>query len=128
MRGQTLAAMIVVAFLALQAQVAVAQVLDEDRRIAQLAAEAESAEQHARVASEARERANQLDAQAARYERTARRLEKNWFPNEYKTPSMLQPGYRERQRAANARQAAKETRVLAKRHHQIAIDLRTAPD
>jgi biopolymer transport protein ExbB/TolQ len=123
-----MAAMIVVAYLAGQAQVGVAQVVDEDRRIAKLAAEAESAEQHARVASEARDRADQLDAQAARYERTARRLEKNWFPNEYKTPSMLQPGYRERQHAANARLAAKETRALAKRHRQIAIDLRTAPE
>ena len=123
-----MAAMLVVACLAGQAHVGVAQIVDEDRRIATLAAEAESAEQHARVASEARDRAQQLDAEAARYERQARRLEKNWFPNEYKTPSMLQPGYRERQRAANARHQASETRALAKRHRQIAVDMRNAPE
>ena len=127
MRGQWVAAMIVVACLAGQAHVGVAQIVDEDRRIATLAAEAESAEQHARVASEARDRAEQLDAEAARSERQARRLEKNWFPNEYKTPSMLQPGYRERQRAANARHHASETRALAKRHRQIAVEMRNAP-
>jgi hypothetical protein len=127
MRGTWMAALIVVAGLAGQAQVGVAQVVNEDRRIAALAAEAESAEQHARVATEAGERAEHLDAEAARFEKTARRLEKNWFPNEYKTPSMLQPGYRERQRAANARHAARETRDLARRHHQIAIDIRNAP-
>jgi len=128
MRGQWMAAMIVVAGLAGHAWVGNAQVVDEDRRIATMAAEAESAEQHARVATEARARAEALDAEAARYEKMARRLEKNWFPNEYKTPSMLQPGYKERQRAANARHAARETRDLAKRHRQIAIDIRNAPE
>ena len=122
-----MAAMIVVAGLAGHAGPGAAQVVDEDRRIAMMAAEAESAEQHARVAMEAGDRADRLDAEAARYEKIARRLEKNWFPNEYKAPSMLQPGYKERQRAANARQAARETRALAKRHHQIAIDIRNAP-
>ena len=126
MRGQWVAAMIVVAGLAGWAPTGAAQ--DEDRRIAVMAAEAESAEQHARVHAAARARAEQLDAEAARYERIARRLEKNWFPNEYKTPSMLQPGYRERQRAANARHAARDTRALAERHRQIAIDIRNAPD
>lgn len=127
MRRQWMAAMIVVAGLAGHAQSGIAQTVDEDQRIAMMAAEAESAEQHAQVATEARSRAEQLDAEAARYEKIARRLEKNWFPNEYKTPSMLQPGYKERQRAANARHAARESRALAKRHRQIAIDIRNAP-
>jgi len=128
MRGQWMAAMIVVAGLSGHARLGLAQTVDEDQRIAAMAAEAESAEQHARVATEARARAEQLDAEAARYEKTARRLEKNWFPNEYKTPSMLQPGYRERQCAANARHGARESRALAKRHRQIAIDIRNAPE
>jgi hypothetical protein len=128
MRGQWMAALIVAAGLAGHATLGIAQIVDEDRRIATMAAEAESAEQHARVATEAGVRAEELDAQAARYEKIARRLEKNWFPNEYKTPSMLQPGYKERQRAANARHAARETRALAKRHRQIAIDIRNAPE
>jgi hypothetical protein len=127
MRGQWMAAILVAVGLSGWAHVGVAQVVDEDRRIATLAAEAESAEQHARVASEARDRAEQLDAEAARHERTARRLEKGWFPNEYKAPSLLQPGYRERQRAAKARSAARETRALAQRHREIAIELRNAP-
>jgi hypothetical protein len=122
-----MAAMIVVAGLAGHAHQGLAQAVTEDQRIAKMAAAAESAEQHAEVATEARARAEQLDAEAARNEKIARRLEKNWFPNEYKTPSMLQPGYKERQRAANARHAARESRALAKRHHQIAVDIRNAP-
>ena len=126
MRGQWMATMLVVVGLAGHAT-AGAQVVDEDRLIAKMAAEAESAEQHARVAAAARDRAEQLDAEAVRYEKTARRLERNWFPNEYKTAAMLQPGYKERQRAANAREAARESRALARRHRQIAIDIRNAP-
>jgi hypothetical protein len=126
MRGQWMATMLVVVGLAGHAT-AGAQVVDEDRLIAKMAAEAESAEQHARVAAAARDRAEQLDAEAVRFEKTARRLERNWFPNEYKTPAMMQPGYRERQRASKARSAARETRALAQRHRQIAVDLRNAP-
>ena len=70
---------------------------------------------------------NNWTPRPARYEKTARRLERNWFPNEYKTAAMMQPGYRERQRASNARAAARETRALAQRHRQIAVDLRNAP-
>ena len=127
MRGQWMAATIVVVALAGHAHMGIAQAVDEDQRIAAMAAAAESAEQHAQVASEARARAEHLDAEAARYEKMARRLEKNWFPNEYKTAAMLQPGYKERQRAANAREAARESRALARRHRQIAIDIRNAP-
>jgi len=127
MRGQWMAAMIVVAGLAGYAHLGLAQTVDEDQRIAMLAAVAESAEQHAEVATAARTRAEQLDAEAARYDKVARRLEKKWFPNEYKNPSMLQPGYKERQRAANERDAARESRALARRHRQIAIDIRNAP-
>jgi len=103
------------------------QVADQDRALSRMAAIAESAEQHARVAAEARDRATQLDAEARRHDRTARRLERQWFPNEYKTASMLQPGYRERQRAAKARHRAREAWVLAERHHEIAAELRNAP-
>jgi len=126
MRGQWMATMLVVVGLAGHAA-AGAQVVDEDRLLTTMAAEAESAEQHARVAAAARDRAAQLDAEAVRYEKTARRLERNWFPNEYKTAAVMQPGYRERQRASNARAAARETRALAQRHRQIAVDLRNAP-
>ncbi len=87
MRAQWVAATIVVAVLAGTAQVGSAQVVDEDRRLAKMAADAESVEQHARVAEQYRDRAEALDTQAARYERTARRLEKGWFPHEYKAAS-----------------------------------------
>lgn len=127
MRGQWMAAVVVVATLAAPAARVDGQTVDADRAIARMAAAAESAEQHARVAAQARERAAQLDAEAARDERAARRLERQWFPNEYKTAAMLQPGYRERQRAAKARRGAREARALAERHHRIAVDLRNAP-
>lgn len=128
MRAQWVAATIVVAGLAGTAQMGSAQVVDEDRRLAKMAALAESPEQHTRVAEEYLGRAEALDTVAARYERTARRLEKSWFPNEYKAQSMLRPGYQERQKAADARSTARDTRLLAERHRKIAVDLRNAPE
>lgn len=128
MRAQRVAAMLVAACLCGTAVMAAAQVVDEDRRLARMAALAESPEQHSRVAEQYRDRAAVLDAEAGRYERIARRLEKRWFPNDYKAPSMLRPGYQERQKAANARSAAREVRVLAERHSKIAVDLRNAPE
>ncbi|MGV3520062.1 hypothetical protein [Luteitalea sp.] len=128
MLRQWVAAMVVVACLVGTAPVAGAQVVTEERRLATMAAQAESPEQHARVAEQYRDRAESLDSQAARYERAARRLEKGWFPNEHKAQSMLRPGYAERQKAANARTAARETRVLAERHQKIAVELRNAPE
>lgn len=127
MRGQWIAAVLMVAGLTGPTARVDAQIVDVDHHIAKLAAEAESAEQHARVAAQARERAQQLDTEAARHERAAQRLQRQWFPNEYKTAAMLQPGYRERQRAANARHGARAARALADRHRQIAADLRNAP-
>ncbi len=124
---QWMAAMIVVAALGGAAQVAGAQVVDEDGRLAQMAADAESVEQHARVAEQYRDRAQVLDTQATRYERTARKLEAGWYPHEHKAAPMLRAGYSERQQAARARRAAREARLLAQRHGQIAADLRNAP-
>ena len=74
-RGPWLAGLLIAAGLIGIAPVAGAQV-DEKRRLAKMAAEAESAEQHLRVAREYRERADLLESQAARLERTARRLER----------------------------------------------------
>jgi hypothetical protein len=124
---QWVAAMIMVAGLGGTAQVAAAQIVDEDRRLARMAAEAESVEQHARVADQYRDRAQVLDSQAARYERTARSLEAGWYPYEHKAAPMLRAGYSERQQAAKAKRAAREARQLAQRHDQIATDLRNAP-
>ena len=128
MRAQWVAATIVVAGLAGTAHMGGAQVVDADRGLAKMAALAESPEQHTRVAEEYLDLAETLDSAAARDERTARRLEKGWFPNEYKAQSMLRPGYQERQKATNARSTAREARVLAKRHLKIAADLRNAPE
>jgi len=122
-----MAAMIVVAALGGAAQVAGAQVVDEDGRLAQMAANAESVEQHTRVAEQYRDRAQVLDTQATRYERAARKLEAGWYPHEHKAAPMQRAGYTERQQAARARRAAREARQLAQRHGQIATDLRNAP-
>lgn len=127
MRGQWVAAMLMAAVLGVTAHVAGAQVVDEDSRLASMAAQAESAEQHARVAAEFRDRADVLDAQSRRLDRKARQLERGWYPHEYKAAPMQRAGYAERQQAAKARSAARESRVLAQRHHQIAADLRNAP-
>lgn len=126
MRGQRVAALLLVAGL-VAAVPATAQVVDENRRLATLAAEAESAEQHHRVAQQYRERADLLDSQAKRFDRTARQLERGWYPHEYKAAPMQRAGYKERQQAAAARREAREARVLAHRHGQIATDLRNAP-
>jgi hypothetical protein len=104
-----------------------AQTIDEDQRLATLSREAESSTQHKRVAGEFRDRAKRLDTEASRLDRTARRLESKWFPNEYKLPPPQRPGYRERQRAAEARRTARESRALAQRHEQMAIELHAEP-
>jgi hypothetical protein len=127
MRGQWMATLIVVAALAGTAQVAGAQVVEEDQRLAKMAVEAESAEQHARVAQQYRDRAEELDTKAKRLERTARQLEKGWFPHEYKAAPAHRAGYAERQQAATAKSGAREARLVASRHSQIATDLRNAP-
>lgn len=127
MRGQCTAALLVVASLLGMARVAGAQVVDEDQRLARMAAEAESAEQHTRVAQQYRDRADLLDTQAKRLERKARQLEKGWFPHEYKAAPATRSGYAERQRAATARAGAREARLAAHRHGRIATDLRNAP-
>lgn len=124
---QWMAAMIVVAALGGAAQVAAAQVVDGDRRLAKMAADAESVEQHEQVAEQYRDRARVLDTQAVRLERTASTLEAGWYPHEHKAAPMLRAGYSERQQAARARRAAREARQLAQRHGQIATDLRNAP-
>jgi hypothetical protein len=124
---QWMAAMVVVAGLGGAAQVAGAQVVDDDGRLARMAADAESVEQHARVAEQYRDRARVLDTQAARFERTARALEARWYPHEHKAAPVQRPGYAERQQAARARRAARDARQLAQRHGQIATDLRSAP-
>lgn len=100
-----------------------AQVVDEDRDLARLSAQAESAAQHARVASLLRDRAATLENEARRLQRTARRLEQGRFPHEYKLPAIQQPGYRERQRAREARTQAREQRLRAARHEQSAVAL-----
>ena len=126
MRGQCLAA-IVVACVIGTAQVAGSQVVDEDQRLARMAAEAESVEQHTRVAQQYRDRADELDSRAKRFERTARQLEKGWYPNEYKAAPMHRAGYTERQEAARAKRGARDARVIASHHSRIATDLRNAP-
>jgi hypothetical protein len=126
MRGQCLAA-IVAACLIGTAQVAGSQVVDEDQRLARMAAEAESVEQHTRVAQQYRDRADELDSRAKRFERTARQLEKGWYPHEYKAAPMHRAGYTERQEAARAKRGARDARVIASHHSRIATDLRNAP-
>lgn len=123
---QWVAATFVAACLIATAPTAVAQVKEEDR-LATLAARAESAEQHARVSEEYRERAASLESRAKRLERTARQLEQGWYPHEYKAAPMHRAGYTERQQAVKARSDAREARALAQRHGQIASDIRNAP-
>ena len=104
-----------------------AQIVDEDRELAKLSAQAESASQHARVARLLRERATTLDSEARRLQRTAQRLEKGRFPHEYKLPGIQQPGHRERLRAREAKAQAREQRMLAARHEQTAGTLNAEP-
>ena len=104
-----------------------AQTADDDQRLAKLSAQAESPAQHARAAEEFRARAKALDREATRLERTARSLEKNWFPNEHKSPAPHRAGYTQRQRAAAARAAARDTRLAAARHEQLSAEVLAEP-
>ena len=104
-----------------------AQVVQENGRLARLAADADTAAQHASVARAFRDRADALDAEAADHEAEVRNLEARRFPYQYKLPSNLQPEYQKRQRAIDARRAARGARALAQRHSQLAVDLLAVP-
>ena len=127
MRGTWMAAAAMAVALTGTADVAGAQILDEDQQLTRLAADAESATQHKHVAQLHRERAERLEREATRLERTARRLERSRFPYEYKSPSPQVPGYRERQRAAAARKISRESRLLAEHHQRLALELNAEP-
>ena len=104
-----------------------AQVVEENRRLARLAADADTAAQHASVARAFRDRADALDAEAADHEAEVRDLEARRFPYQYKLSSNLQPEHRPRQRAIEARRAARDSRALAERHSQAAVARLAAP-
>lgn len=101
---------------------------DADRDLVRLSARAESPEQHARVADLLRDRAAQLEAQARRAERTARRLEQRRYPYEHKLPAISQPGYKERTEAREARAQARAHRARAARHAESAVPVNVEPE
>jgi hypothetical protein len=122
-----MAAAVITAALTGTAGVADARIQDEDQQLTRMAAVAESASQHERVGELYLARAQRLEREATRLERTSRRLERNRFPHEYKAPAPQVPGYRERQRAAEARQIARESRLLAEHHDRLAQELYAEP-
>lgn len=104
------------------------QVVTEAQQLARMAAMAESAEQHTRVADAYSDRATRLEREAKRLDKKARQLEQGWYPHEYKAAPMHRAGYTERQDAARARKDAQAMRTLAQKHARTAADIRNAPE
>ena len=127
-RQHLLGAALLAAILTCGAQPSAAQTITEDQQLARLAAVAESAEQHTRVADAYGDRADRLEREAKRLDKKARQLEQGWFPHEYKAAPMHRAGYTERQDAARARKDAKAMRQLAEKHSRTASDIRNAPE
>lgn len=78
--------------------------------------EAATALEHAALARDFRQRAEQLEAEVATHEAQGRRLLRSAGPMAHKWPSMVPGLQRAQDRATAARRAAQESRALAARH------------
>lgn len=88
--------------------------------------EAATAMEHAALARDFRQRAEQLEAELAAHEAQGRRLLRSAGPMAHKWPSMVPGLQRAQDRATAARRAVQESRVLAARHLQMAVEAQVA--
>ncbi len=92
-------------------------------RLTALAGEARTSAEHAKVAKEYRLQAESFEATAAEYDATVKRLSKNPSPMTYKWPSMASPDLvQAKQKAVEARRAARESRELADHHLRRSVE------
>lgn len=92
-------------------------------RLAALASEARTSADHAKVAKEYRLQAESFEARAAEHDATVSRLSKNPPPIAFKWPSMASPDLvHAKQKAVEARRAARESRELADRHLRMSVE------
>lgn len=96
---------------------------DAPTQLARLAREARTPGEHAKVAKSYREQAEAFDAQAATHEARVAELSKSPSPMAHKWPAMASPDMtKERQRAVEARRAARESRAAADRHLRMSVE------
>lgn len=101
------------------------QVQDSPTRLAALAREARTAEQHADVARRYRMQAESLDGKAAEQEKLAAQQAAQAPGIVHKWPSMAPKALTDtKQKALDYRRAARESREQAERHRALAVEAR----
>lgn len=92
-------------------------------RLQAMAREAKSFKQHAEVAKYSRLQAESLTAEAVKHEREAERLANSTGAMRHKWPAMAPKAINQaKDRALEARRAARESYELADRHQRLAIE------
>lgn len=96
---------------------------EQPTQLARLAREARTPGEHARVSKSYREQAEAFDAQAQSHEARVAQLSRSASPMTHKWPAMAAPDLtKERQRAVEARRAARESRMLAEHHLRMSVE------
>ncbi|MCC6367480.1 MAG: hypothetical protein IT165_28495 [Bryobacterales bacterium] len=109
--------------LALMASSVTAKPRIEAAKLETLAMEARTPEQHAAVSRQFRLRAEALEAEAAGHEANVKRLTKSAGAMVRKWPGMAtKPLEAEREKAKEARLAARESRKLAEKHLRLSVE------
>ena len=95
----------------------------EASKLSALARDARTPAEHAAVAKQYRLRAELFEAQAAEYEQSAKRRQQAAGPMIHKWPAMAPPAVqKDKQKAVEARRAARENRELAERHLRDSVE------
>ena len=95
----------------------------EASKLSALARDAQTPAEHAAVAKQYRLRAESFEAQAAEYEQSAKRRQQAAGPMIHKWPAMAPPAVqKDKQKAVEARRAARESRELAERHLRDSVE------
>lgn len=100
-----------------------AEPLRSAERLHSMARETKTAKDHAKVSKQYRLQAEALEAEAAKHEAAAAEYTRSLGPMRHKWPAMAPRALHEaKQKAVEARQAARESRVLADRHLRLAVE------
>lgn len=120
--GSSLAAL---AFVALTGTAAYAQQTPES--LSAMASKASTHAEHATVAKHYRLQAQAFEEEAAGHEKRAAKLAASAPPISHKWPSMAPRALHEaKQKALDARRAARESHLLAQRHVNLAVEAQSA--
>ena len=119
----TMSAAILLAAIEVPALAASPEPILESAKLVEVSRDARTAPEHAAVAKQFRLRAEALDIQAAKHEESARRRAESATAIMGKWPAMAPRILQEdKQKAMEARRAARENHELAEKHRQLSLE------